>query len=260
MPTLQIMRNSIDKVFGGGQPDKRLPFTFKLLAKAIKYFNFNEFNEIVYFTMMTCAITALLRTGEFCANNKTVSAHMNTDSSVRALFIRNLHMHRDKYGNLTHYTCVLRATKADTDRQDVQAIFGKGKMPISASHWITRMLKIRLMRAKMDGSYKLTPTAPLFQLTNGSIATRADLNTRFKTLIREMGLDTNRYTLYSFRIGGATSLARRGVDHKVIQMLGRWKSDAYQLYIIDRIYKVLTEFVRNAGTHADVHFGCYSCV
>ena len=87
MPTLEIMRKSIDKVFGGNQPDKRLPFTFKMLADAIKYFDFMKYNDVVYYTMMTCGITALLRTGEFCANNKAVNANINNDDSVRALFI-----------------------------------------------------------------------------------------------------------------------------------------------------------------------------
>ena len=231
MPTLRIMRNSMAKIFGGNLPDKRLPFTFKMLAQSMKYFDFNQFDEIVYFTMMVCACTALLRTGEFCARSKAVSPRINDDASVRALFIRNLHMHRRENGRLSHYTCTLRATKADTLRQDVQAIFGEGKMPISANYWLTRMLKLRCMRAKIDCMYKNDPSTPLFQLRDGSIATRNDLNKRFKTLIHHMGLDSNRYTLYSFRIGGATSLARRGVSHKVIQMLGRWKSDAYQLYI-----------------------------
>ena len=95
MPTLEIMRKSIDKVFGGNQPDKRLPFTFKMLADAIKYFDFTTYNDVVYYTMMSCGITALLRTGGFCANNKAVSAHINNDASVRALFIRNLHAHQD---------------------------------------------------------------------------------------------------------------------------------------------------------------------
>ena len=57
-----------------------------------------------------------------------------------------------------------------------------------------------------------------------------DLRQRFNILCADMGLDPTRYTIYSFRIGGATSLAQRGVDHRMIQIAGRWTS-AYKLYV-----------------------------
>src|SRR6202165_2981387 len=39
------------------------------------------------------------------------------------------------------------------------------------------------------------------------------------------------YKGHSFRRGGATSLARVGVADSVIKTIGRWKSQAYQLYV-----------------------------
>ena len=54
---------------------------------------------------------------------------------------------------------------------------------------------------------------------------------RFKQLIQQMGLSIKDPKLYPLRIGGATSMARRGVDHRVIQIAGRWKSDCYRIYI-----------------------------
>ena len=46
-----------------------------------------------------------------------------------------------------------------------------------------------------------------------------------------MQLNLQDYPLYSTKDGGATSYARRGVPFHIIQMLGRWKSDAYKIYI-----------------------------
>ena len=50
-------------------------------------------------------------------------------------------------------------------------------------------------------------------------------------MILKMKLDPLHYPLYSLKDGATTSYARRGVETKTVQMLGRWKSDAYQLYI-----------------------------
>ena len=85
--------------------------------------------------------------------------------------------------------------------------------------------------ARTQPQLSSAPNAPLFQLLDGSIATIQDIKKRFNILCAEMKLDPSRYTIYSMRIGGATSLARRGVDHRMIQMAGRWTSDAYKLYI-----------------------------
>ena len=110
-------------------------------------------------------------------------------------------------------------------------MWGKGKFPISPADFITQYLHARIRLAKTNPQLSLTPNAPLFQLMDGSIVTRADIDNRFNILCKQMNLDMKKYTIYSFRIGGATSLARRGVDHRMIQIAGRWTSDAYQLYI-----------------------------
>ena len=44
------------------------------------------------------------------------------------------------------------------------------------------------------------------------------------------GLSGN-FSSHSFRIGAATVAARNGVPDNLIQSLGRWSSDVYQLYI-----------------------------
>ena len=43
--------------------------------------------------------------------------------------------------------------------------------------------------------------------------------------------EPDRYKGHSFRIGGATSLAKRGVPSHIIQIMGRWRSECYKLYI-----------------------------
>jgi len=45
------------------------------------------------------------------------------------------------------------------------------------------------------------------------------------------GLDSQRITLYSLRIGGCTTLASAGIDPVTIKRAGGWKGDSFMLYI-----------------------------
>ena len=45
------------------------------------------------------------------------------------------------------------------------------------------------------------------------------------------GLDPTKYAGHSFRIGAATSAASKGINDSTIKLLGRWESEAYQIYI-----------------------------
>jgi hypothetical protein len=49
--------------------------------------------------------------------------------------------------------------------------------------------------------------------------------------LAKAGLKPEKYAGHSFRIGAATTAAACGVQVVTIKTLGRWKSEAYQLYI-----------------------------
>ena len=51
-----------------------------------------------------------------------------------------------------------------------------------------------------------------------------------KAGVASLGLDPKRYSGISFRRGGASLAALKGVDKELIKELGDWKSDAYELY------------------------------
>ena len=71
---------------------------------------------------------------------------------------------------------------------------------------------------------------PLFMLQDGRPLSRVLLTDWLRQIFSAAGLSGN-FSSHSFRIGAATVAARNGVPDHLIQSLGRWSSNAYQLYI-----------------------------
>lgn len=73
---------------------------------------------------------------------------------------------------------------------------------------------------------------PLFMLQDGRPLSRV-LPTDWLRQISTIGISGN-FCSHSFLIGAATVAARNGVQDHLIQSLGRWSSNVYQLYIRTR--------------------------
>ena len=71
---------------------------------------------------------------------------------------------------------------------------------------------------------------PLFIRQSGLPLSRSLLTSWLRSIIEGAGIPGN-FSSHSFRIGAATVAARNGVPDHLIQTLGRWTSNAYQLYI-----------------------------
>lgn len=71
---------------------------------------------------------------------------------------------------------------------------------------------------------------PFFLLENGLPLTSSLVTDRVRAILLSAGL-TGDFSSHSFLTGAATSEARAGVPDHLIQVLGRWKSDAYKQYI-----------------------------
>ncbi len=68
-----------------------------------------------------------------------------------------------------------------------------------------------------------------FLFSDGHLLTKQ----RFVSSVREalVGMNPSRYAGHSFHIGAATTAGSCGLNDSTIQMLGRWQSSAYKLYI-----------------------------
>ena len=71
----------------------------------------------------------------------------------------------------------------------------------------------------------------LFLFSDRRPLTKQRFIQRVRQALSAIGVDSSQYAGHSFRIGAATTASARGLSESTIQMLGRWQSSAYQLYI-----------------------------
>ena len=71
----------------------------------------------------------------------------------------------------------------------------------------------------------------LFIHYNHMPLTRYQFTSVLKKALNFLNIENGHFRSHSFRIGGATELARQGIPEKEIMKLGRWRSFAYSSYI-----------------------------
>ena len=75
------------------------------------------------------------------------------------------------------------------------------------------------------------PTTRPVLLIEGRPLTREVFVAKVREALSEAGFDPLKFAGHSFRIGAASTAARRGVEDSLIKTLGRWQSSAYLLYV-----------------------------
>lgn len=113
----------------------------------------------------------------------------------------------------------IKASKTDPFRKGCFVHIGKVRSLLCALQAVMSYLSITGNSA-----------GPLFLLQDGRPLSRALLTRWIRQIMVAAGIPGN-FSSHSFRIGAATVAARNGVPDHLIQALGRWTSNAYQLYI-----------------------------
>ena len=113
----------------------------------------------------------------------------------------------------------IKASKTDPFRKGCFIHIGLGRSPLCAVHPLMAYLAIR---GDAPG--------PLFLFQTGQPLSRALLTSWLRQIMASAGVEGN-FSSHSFRIGAATVAARHGIPDHLIEELGRWSSNAYQLYI-----------------------------
>ena len=113
----------------------------------------------------------------------------------------------------------IKASKTDRFRKGADLHIGLGSPPLCA---VQAMMAYRSLWGNAPGA--------LLMLQDGCPLSRVLFTDWLRQLFSAAGT-TGNFSSHSFRIGAATVVARNGVPDHLIQVLGRWSSNAYQLYL-----------------------------
>ena len=185
----------------------RLPVTVAILEMIKPHLDLDDPAHRTLWAMLTTAVYGLFRSGEISARS------VNSKE-----FLRLRDLLRD---SAKRYRVFLDTSKTDIWRLGVHVHIianGSATCPIAA------------LDAMLEDRDLSKPDTPLFAL-EGRPVTRQRLLSALKKLLAKAGLDPSKYSGHSLRKGGAQTLLEAGVPESQIQILGRWRSSAFKLYI-----------------------------
>ena len=116
----------------------------------------------------------------------------------------------------------LRRAKTDPFGKGVEIYFGRTNAPICPVLGLLSYMAVRPATAS---------SSPLLIHADGSPLTRDQFVRMVRKTLRAANIDQTGYSGHSFHIGAASTAAMAGIPAYFIKMLGRWESEAYNLYI-----------------------------
>lgn len=203
-----LVQKVLHSIHKNKDTDTRLPITStKLiqLVNAIKHTLSIEYDRLLITAMFTLAYHALLRIGEMTVSNNNTDnvIKMNqilvTEGNILINFVNF------KHSNGKRFCLEILKDKNET---------------ICAVLAIKNYLK---KRNKCPG--------PLFLNASGQPVCRKYFQNAFNNALNFCGFSSTVHKPHSFRIGFATDACIKGMSSEKIKLLGRWKSDAFKLYI-----------------------------
>lgn len=194
--------------------DLRLPITAPImrhLINALPLVADNDYLASLMGAIFTTAFFALARIGELVPSNSselskvvhTQDINFENTSTSKVMWV-TFRDFKHNYGKQPHHIPV---------KQSASSSFCP----------VLLMQRYLAMRDKNPG--------PLFISKNGKPFLRSQFDMLTRRVLAFCGFDSSKYKGHSFRIGGATTAASLGYSDNQIQLLGRWKSDAYKRYI-----------------------------
>ena len=194
----------------------RLPITPRIL-RLMKGVWFPSKSEPSYDNLMLWAASTTAFFG-FCRSGEITTSSENS-------YDPNVHL---SYGDIatdnpkspSMLSIKLKHSKTDQERKGVKIIIGKTEDDLCPLSAMLSFLKVR-------GSHP----GPLFCWKSGSPLSKSRFVESVRSALTTANLPANSFAGHSFRIGAATTAASAGICDSSIQCLGRWKSNAYLLYI-----------------------------
>jgi len=214
-PRLNLILRGIRKRQACTRPTRqRLPVTIQILCKLKKLLikRNPSYDAITLWAMCCTAFFGFLRVSEF-----TIPTPGSYDHS-RHLSLEDIAV--DDKNNPRLIQLFLKQSKTDPFKQGATVYLGATDSSVCPIKAVTCYLARR----------KSQP-GPLFITKKGNGWTSHMFCKALKCVFAQMKLDKQLYNTHSFRIGAATSASLANLSDTQIQMLGRWRSNAFQRYI-----------------------------
>jgi hypothetical protein len=219
-PQLQLaLRGAVNL---SASPIRKLPITYDVLVDILEFLK-GRHDAVMLKAVMTLAFFGCFRAGELCLPDRT---H----------FDAKLHL---TCGDLSfnevesYITVTLKRSKTDKSNTGVGVHVGCSGGVVCA---------FCLLLSYRDSRADFSPSSPLFVDCFGTILCNSYFQNTTKLLLAAAGYDSSMYSGHSFRAGSATTAADVGFSDWELKMLGRWRSDAYNIYL--RNPKVVNTFAR----------------
>ena len=216
-PRLERMIAGHRRLHGEAETKERQPLTKDLLLQILPQFDRATRYGAMMRAAFCLAFATFLRIGEF---TYSIKDREQEDFGDWFLTRRSVRLY-DEYIEL-----ILPASKTDPFRRGITltaAASGDDACVVAALRYLFR-------------KWPETSSSPLFEY-HGCF--HRDLVTaNLRQALRSLGIQGH-YSGHSFRRGAATSAREAGLSNEEIQLLGRWKSDSYRLYITSHPARIL---------------------
>ena len=198
-----------------GASDIRLPISRPVLHQlvgSLTNINPSAFERTLYSAMFLIAFYGFFRIGELAAKSANAGSAVVQYSDMRFL------AHQ---GNIRMVKITITNFKHNADNRPFNILIEReDSLPFCP---VQAMIEFCKLRGNQAG--------PLFCRLDTSPVTVGQFNAELHRCLIFCGLDLSKYKGHSFRIGAACHAAEKGFSDAQIRALGRWKSDAFKLYI-----------------------------
>jgi len=214
-PRLELVLKGIKKESAKGHPPHdRLPITVEIMQSIYLILRADPEVHINILMWAACCLAffGLLRSSEF-----TVPKQSEYDPLVH-LSLQDVTLDNIKNPSMVYVQ--IKASKTDPFRKGTTVCLAKtdnNLCPVQA------LLPYLALRGTNPG--------PLFIMEDHTYLTRSKFTAKLREILKAAGIDDSKYASHSFRSGAATTAAEANIPDVHIKMLGRWKSEAYQVYV-----------------------------
>jgi hypothetical protein len=219
-PRLHYLRFAHKKQYGHSDRPQKRPLTFSLLEKIYPTIDFNKEHELALFTGFAVGVHGNFRPDEIFPKQGLKWSHVRLASDQQSAQIFLPFSKTDRSGE-GHW----------------RQFFARPGLGCP----VTQLLRLFSVQASRGSTNTFVfTTGKLYRGTEDQFVSRSAACHFLRTVIVRLQvlhtpsfdhLDPAAFSLKSMRRGGATSMAARGVPTELIKHVGKWKSEAWRVYV-----------------------------